>query len=205
MVNIAYFAAFNRLMPQIMFCKTFINHPLILTPMAKLRKACAYRRTERAYTRKSKYKSKSFVRASPHIKIVRYDMGNLKKDFPVKVQLLASRALQLRHNSLESARLTSNRLLEGALGKSGFHIKLRVYPHHILRENPLASGAGADRMSTGMKMSFGKPIGSAAQVDKDQVIMEVGVEPNNLSLAKKAMQRAKNKFPCSCRIVVQGA
>jgi len=173
--------------------------------MAKLRRANAYRRVERAYTRKSKYRSKSFVRASPNIKIVRYDMGNLTKDFPVTVQLLAGSTLQLRHNALESARLTSNRHLEGKLGKIGYKIKLRVYPHHILRENPLASGAGADRMSTGMKMSFGKPIGTAAQVKKNQVIMEVSVDEVNLPLAKAALNKAKNKFPCSCKIVVKGA
>ncbi len=173
--------------------------------MAKIRSAKAYRRTERAYTRKSKYKSKSYVRASPHIKIVRYDMGNLQKKFPFTVQLLATRAIQLRHNAIESARLTSNRLLENTIGKPAYHLKIRVFPHHILRENPLASGAGADRMSTGMKMSFGKPISAAAQLDRDQVIMQVGVEESNLAIAKKAMSRAKNKFACSCKIVVQEA
>ena len=46
----------------------------------------------------------------------------------------------------------------------GYFFQLRIYPHHILRENPLAAGAGADRMSTGMKCAFGKPISVAARV-----------------------------------------
>ncbi|MBR9703247.1 50S ribosomal protein L16, partial [Candidatus Woesearchaeota archaeon] len=74
-------------------------------------------------------------------------------------------------------------------------------PHHILRENPLASGAGADRMSTGMKMSFGKPIGLAAQVRKGKKIIEISVDPQNVATAKLALKRAASKFPCACRIV----
>ena len=132
--------------------------------MAKLRKGCAYRRIERPYTRKSKYRKKSYVRASPVSKVVRYHMGNLKKAFDVKFELVAKNSLQLRHNCLEAARLTSNRTLEKALSKSGYRLVLRPFPHHVLRENPLAAGAGADRMSTGMKNSFGKPIGIAADI-----------------------------------------
>ena len=52
---------------------------------------------------------------------------------------------------------------------------IRIYPHHIMRENPLATGAGADRMSTGMKKSFGKTIGVAARVHKGQTLVTVNV------------------------------
>ena len=55
--------------------------------MAKLRKAVAYRKVERPYTRKSKYRQKSFVRATPNNLIVKYEVspswqpvfGELKK------------------------------------------------------------------------------------------------------------------------------
>jgi len=57
-------------------------------------------------------------------------------------------------------------------------------------------------MSTGMAKSFGKVIGIAAQVKEGQTIMEVNVNKNNLSHAKTAMIRAKNKLPTSCSIVV---
>jgi large subunit ribosomal protein L10e len=170
--------------------------------MAKLRKASAYRRVERPYTRKSKYRAKSFVRANPHNLIVKYDMGELTKKFPVSVLLQSKEALQLRHNALEAARKSSNRLLEEKLGKTGYSFHLRLYPHHVLRENPLASGAGADRMSTGMKMSFGKSIGLAAQVKQGQTIMEVGCETKDIAMAKLALKRANFKFACSTRIVV---
>jgi len=57
-------------------------------------------------------------------------------------------------------------------------------------------------MSTGMQLSFGKPIGSAAQVRRGQLILEVKTEKQHLDTAKKAMQRALNKLPCSCWIEI---
>ena len=170
--------------------------------MAKLRKFSGYKNLERPYTRKSKYRSKSFVRASPNHKIVRFDMGNPKKKYAYQLLLNVDDEIQIRHNAIESARQTSNRLLEKKLGKGEYHFKIRKYPHHILRENPLASGAGADRMSTGMKKSFGKPIGVAAQFKRDETILSVSVNKNQIMTAKQALIRAKNKFPCSCSIVV---
>jgi len=170
--------------------------------MARLRKFCAYRRLERPYTRISKFRKKSFIRARPHSKIVRFDMGNLKQKFSWAIKLKARSEHQIRHNAIESARLASNRILERQLGKAEFHFKLNIYPHHILRENPLASGAGADRMSTGMKKSFGKAIGSAARIRTDQVLMTVNVEKKDINLAKLAVKRASHKLPCSYKIVV---
>jgi large subunit ribosomal protein L10e len=169
--------------------------------MAKLRKFCAYRRLERPYTRKSKYRSKSFVRASPHSKIVRYNMGDPKKDFPVSLKLVSKSDLNIRHNALESARLVTNKILEKQVGKSNYYFTMRVYPHHILRENPLASGAGADRMSTGMKKSFGKSIGRAARIKKGQTIFQLDVSKEGLKTARKALKLAYTKLPCSCTVL----
>lgn len=170
--------------------------------MAKKRKFCAYRAVERPYTRFSKYKKMSFVKAKPVCKIVRFNMGSPTKKFTHKVKLIAKDSLQIRDNAFESARLTSNRLLEGELGKNGFRLRIIPYPHHILRENPLAAGAGADRMSTGMKCSFGKTVGIAAQIKRGQTIFEVEVNKNNLELGRKAMKRASYKIPCGCFIEV---
>jgi len=168
--------------------------------MARIRKFSAYQRIERPYTRRSKYSKKNFIRASPHNTIVRYQMGNKTGTFEKKFQLISNQNIQIRHNAIESSRLTANRFLE-KLGKETFHLKICIYPHHILRENPLASGAGADRMSTGMKMSFGKPISLAAQVKKGQVLFEVSVNKENAKNAKIALKRASYKLPCSGKIV----
>jgi len=169
--------------------------------MAKARKFCAYRRLERPYTRRSKYRKKAFVRANPHNKIVKYDMGDAKKDFECTLVLISKADLQIRDSALESARLTANRTLESGVGKTNFYLKLRVYPHHILRENPLASGAGADRMSTGMKMSFGKVIGIAAQIKKGQAIFELNLNKEHLKTGKTSLEKAFKKLPCKCSIV----
>ncbi len=172
--------------------------------MAKLRRACAYRQLERPYTRRSKFRSKSFIRTTPQSKVVRYDMGNPAKslDFPIQIFLRSKENLQIRHNAIESARLVCNRVLEGKVGKPNYHLKIRIFPHHILRENPLASGAGADRMSTGMKMSFGKAIGSAAQVRKDQILFQVNTLKDHIQIVKIALKKAQQKFPCTCKIEV---
>jgi large subunit ribosomal protein L10e len=172
--------------------------------MAKLRRGNAYSRTsqiKRPYTRKSKFRAKSYIRASPHSKVVRYEMGNVQKKFEYQLILVVKRDLQIRHNALESARQSGNKLLESRIGKSEYHMQLRKYPHHMLRENVLASGAGADRMSTGMAASYGKVIGLAAQCKKNDPIFVVKVDKKNLLAAKEALIRCKNKLPCQCQII----
>ncbi|RME52768.1 50S ribosomal protein L16 [Candidatus Woesearchaeota archaeon] len=171
--------------------------------MAKLRKAVAYRRIERPYTRKSKFRKLSYVRATPHNLIVKYVMGEPREAYDYKVLVRSSGSVQVRHNALEAARKSANKFLETKCGKKNFCLKIRVYPHHILRENPLASGAGADRMSTGMKKSFGKPIGLAAQVREGQDLFEILVKEPHLSFGKGAAERIKHKLPVGCKIVVE--
>ena len=168
--------------------------------MAKLRKGCSYRELQRPFTRKSKYKKKAFIKAVPNSRVVRYNMGNPKKQFTTKLELVSRTDLHLRHNCLESARLSSNRLLEKTLGKTAFYLVINVYPHHILRENPLASGAGADRMSTGMKRAFGKSVGVAARVRRGQPVFTVSVDKENFKTAHLALQRATHKLPNSYSI-----
>lgn len=170
--------------------------------MARIRKFVAYRRLERPYTRTSKFKAQSYIRTTPHPKIVRFDTGDLNRQFQYTLNLLSKSDLQIRDNSLESARQTSNKLLESYLGLNGFHMKVKVYPYHVLREHALAAGAGADRFSSGMAHSFGKPTGIAARVKKGQALFQVSVDKENLGVAKQALERASKKLPCSCTIQV---
>jgi len=80
-------------------------------------------------------------------------------------------------------------------------LKIRVYPHHVLKENKIASGAGADRVSSGMRHAFGKPISSAARVKPGQKLMSVSVEGDDFDAAKEVLRRAGYKFPTPCRII----
>lgn len=171
--------------------------------MAKTRKGISYsKKLERPYTRKSKYRKKSFVRAAPRNKVIRFMGGNKTKDFTHRIDLVSKADVQIRDTALESARQTANRYLERNVGKTDFFSKIRIYPHHILRENPLASGAGADRMSTGMKKSFGKAIGVAARVKKGQVVYSLHVDEKNVRKAREALRKFSCKLPCSFNIDV---
>jgi ribosomal protein L16/L10AE len=67
-------------------------------------------------------------------------------------------------------------------------------PHHTLRENPLAAGAGADRLSTGMKHSFGKTIGTACQVHKGKVIFELFLPAGEEIFGREALRVGSSKL-----------
>ncbi|MBI2667939.1 50S ribosomal protein L16 [Candidatus Woesearchaeota archaeon] len=165
-----------------------------------LRKAKCYRKVVRAYTRKSKFRAKAFIKTIPNSKVVKYDLGNTKKQFEKEVNLISKDKVQIRHNALESARMVVNRRLNQSLGNN-YHFKLRVYPHHILRENKALTGAGADRMSSGMKQSFGTPIGLAAQVKIGQPIISVYVDSKDVNTAREALRYAIHRLPCKCAII----
>ena len=170
--------------------------------MARIRKFVAYRRLKRPYTRTSKFKSEAYIRMTPNVKVVRFSSGDASKYFQCTLNLLSKSDLQIRDNALESARQTSNKLLESYLGLNGFHLRINVYPYHVLREHSLAAGAGADRFSSGMAHPFGKPIGVAARVKKGQTIFQLRVDKQNLGIAKQALERASKKLPCPCTIQI---
>lgn len=163
----------------------------------------AYRKLERPYTRFSKYKTLNYIKAKPHCKVVRFDMGTQRKKYSRIIHLVTESAVQIRDNALESARQTCNRVFEADIGKENYYFQVRAYPHHVLRENPLATGAGADRMSTGMAHSFGKSIGVAAQTWKGKRLMTLYVNDEHFRLAKQALNKARYKLPCACKIVVE--
>jgi len=129
-------------------------------------------------------------------------MGNLSEEFPVEISLLAKEACQIRHSALESARIAANRILLEELGISNYHLKIRVYPHEVLRENKQATGAGADRVSQGMRNAFGKPIGTAAKVRTGQKLMTLMINPASFRMAKKSLLAAGQKLPTPIRLVV---
>ncbi|MDI6884122.1 MAG: 50S ribosomal protein L16 [Hadesarchaea archaeon] len=162
-----------------------------------LRPARSYRHfSGPAYTRRE------YVKGVPGIRVTFFDMGNPKGDFPVELSLVSQETGQIRHNALEAARVAANRLLEVKAGKDNYHLKLRVYPHQVLRENPMAMGAGADRISDGMRQAFGRPIGTAARVTAGQKLMTVRSAKEFAAVNKEALRRASLKLSLPCRIVV---
>lgn len=171
--------------------------------MAKLRKGSCYRKITRAYTRKSKFKKKDFIKAVPKPKIVRYSSGDISKKYDYEINLVSKDAIQIRHNAIESARLVVSRKLNKKLGNLNYYFRVMIYPHQILRENRMLTGAGADRMQTGMQKAFGKVMGIAAQVKKDQPIFTAYVNKENLEITKNALKLAPPRLPCRCSIKIK--
>lgn len=151
----------------------------------------------RPYTRIApKVQKKSFIRGAPGIKVRVFNMGNIRGTYTYTVDLVSDQRILIRQEALEAARVTVNRPFQKHFaGKKGYYAKLLVYPHHIVRENKMLTGAGADRMQTGMSRSFGKKIARAARVSKDQSILRIYLNEEELTIAKKAMKIAKYKLP----------
>ncbi|MFX1486849.1 MAG: 50S ribosomal protein L16 [Promethearchaeota archaeon] len=158
----------------------------------------------RPYVKKRTRRKRDLVRGVPNPKIRIFNTGDRKGVFPIRVWLITKEAGQIRHMALEAARITANRYLEkNTEGKMNYHLKILVYPHHVLRENKMMAFAGADRIQDGMRRAFGKPVGTAARVSQGQKLLLVRVGPQHLEIAKEAVQRAAMKFPMPCRRVVE--
>ncbi|MEK6842587.1 MAG: 50S ribosomal protein L16 [Nanoarchaeota archaeon] len=171
-----------------------------------LRKASAYSKKHvMPYTRISRKKGKAFVKVVPPQKIVKFSMGNeqvfREGKFPYHYTVLADENCQIRHNSLEACRQYINKQLETGFAGQYF-FRVIPFPHHIQRENKMLTGAGADRMSTGMQLSFGKATGKAAIVKKGSRIFFIATQSEKaMHLARGLFHKVKPKLPCRTRTV----
>ena len=137
-------------------------------------------------------------------------MGNRKRaeagEFPVILELIADNSCQIRDSALESARQVANSTIREEAGPMGYALRMHTYPHQILRENKQATGAGADRVSQGMRLSFGKNVGTAARVQRGQTVISIRTEPEFFPAAREAMRKAGCKFPTPCTTkVIEGS
>jgi len=148
------------------------------------------------------YCQKKYMGGVPAPRITQFDMG-VNKNFDLTLTLIAGERCQIRHISLEAARIAVNRELSEGAGAEGFHMKIRVFPHVVLRENKQATGAGADRVSQGMRAAFGKPVGTAARVQVGQKLITVQVNKEHLATAKKALRRASMKLPTPTYTIIE--
>ena len=170
--------------------------------MAVLRPARALRRVERPWTRFSTVKRKSYIPTMPPSKMHQFIMGEVNGTFDTTMKLVAKGSAQIRDNALEASRIVATNFLEKKLPKAYF-IQFLCYPHQVVREKPIAQGAGADRYSRGMKLSFGKPTVKAVQMLKDHPLVALKVNKANIEIGKQALKKAALKLPISMRIVVE--
>lgn len=138
---------------------------------------------------------KEYIKGKPQIKIAKFQ-GGKRGTYQYCVQLSLNEKLQIRHMAIESMRLAANKTLEKTTGETGYYSRLRIYPHNLLRENKQIATAGADRISEGMRRSWGKATSLGARVRQGQCIMELYVNGDNyLEAARKALKGACVKLP----------
>ncbi|KAI5321504.1 hypothetical protein L3X38_030575 [Prunus dulcis] len=140
------------------------------------------RRPARCYRQiKNKpYPKSRFCRGVPDPKIRIYDVGMKKKgvdEFPFCIHLVSWEKENVSSEALEAARIACNKI------------------------NKMLSCAGADRLQTGMRGAFGKPLGTCARVDIGQVLLSVRCKDSNKNHAHEALRRAKFKFPGRQKII----
>ena len=145
---------------------------------------------------------KEYMGGIPNSRITQFVLGNKKSDFPITISLITNEECQVRHNALEAARITSNRTMDKKVGSSNYRLTVRSYPHVVLRENKQATGAGADRVSQGMRAAFGKIVSIAAKLNRNQVIMTIETNEQNINFAKDALRKAGMKIPSPCKIQI---
>ena len=169
-----------------------------------LRPGRTHRKVKRPWTRTARRKAKrAYVKGVPDSKIRVFEMGNVKgNEWEIEVNLISESKCQMRDNALESARVMANKIFENKITKENYFFKIRVYPHQALREHAIVMGAGADRISKGMKKAYGKPVGRAAVVKKGQKIMSVWTKGKFEKLARQGMYRAGIKLPAKCKVEV---
>jgi large subunit ribosomal protein L10e len=145
--------------------------------------------------------SKVFAPGAPNPKIARFSTGQASPDYDYMLQLVSTEKVQIRHNALEAARVAANKKL-APIGETAYFLKVKVYPHVILRENKMIATAGADRLQEGMRKAWGKPIGLAARVTPKDVILELSVKKENLQKAREALRNAASKLPMPTEVKV---
>jgi len=152
------------------------------------------------YVRGKPSTRKEYMGGVPAPRITQFVLGNKTDKFPVKIELNALEKCMVRHNALESARITANRNLEKKVGINNYRLRILVYPHVVLRENKQATGAGADRVSQGMRSAYGKVVGTAAEVKSNQTIITVETTDAFIEQAKSALRKAGMKIPTPCKV-----
>jgi large subunit ribosomal protein L10e len=167
-----------------------------------IRPARCYNKLERPYTRQSRKRPrKGYVKGVPEVKIHRFEEGIRKPEYTLRLRLIIKTPVQIRDNALESIRVSTSKAITKKIGEGNFFMKMLVYPHHVIRENAMSTGAGADRFQSGMRLAFGRPAGSAARVMKNQPIVEVLSKPEHELVIKKAMRSVFGKIPAPCTVV----
>lgn len=165
-----------------------------------------YKAIARPYTRHSRVSSKAYVRTVPPQSVVKFIMGDGAKynrnGFAYRVRIISKQDAQIRDVSIEAARTLMTREIAAAIG-ADHYMAVSIFPHQILREHKQAAQAQADRISSGMSLSFGKAVGRAAQVYAGRPLFTLAF--NNEEDVRKfrpIYNMVKQKFACTTTLEV---
>lgn len=168
-----------------------------------LRPNVCYRQLERSNTRSaSKVQAKDFLGGVPGVRTRQFVMGDQTKDYGYVVDLKASAPAQVRDNAIEALRQKLSRELSLKVGPTNWVMRIRQFPFHVLRENKAATGAGADRVSKGMKHAFGKNVGRAVQVRRNDVLLSIVVDEQYVNIVKAILDKARYKINLEYQVEV---
>lgn len=148
---------------------------------------------------------REYARGGAQSKIQRYWGGNKAKpweEWDIVIGLKVDNQIQISSNALEAIRITVNAPLQKKIGRNNYRLRVRPKPFQKYRENRMLAFAGADRVQSGMRNSFGRATGVCARVRAGSVIMDVGIYMRALPALRNRMRIAAMKLPCSCQTVV---
>ena len=157
------------------------------------------------YCKNKPYPKSRYNRGVPDGKLKIFDLGRKRAtvdELPLCVHLISNEYEQLSSEALEAGRICANKYLSKVAGKDSFHMRIRVHPFHVLRINKMLSCAGADRLQTGMRGAYGKPVGTVARVNIGQIIFSVRSKESNRATVIEALRRSQYKFPGRQKIIV---
>ena len=151
------------------------------------------------------YGKKKFVKSIPNSKIIHYSDGKIKSNNYISFDMKSDREIILRSESLEACRRIINKYFLKNIGQGLYQFQLKKYPHLILRENKFATGAGADRISSGMRNAFGTPIGVAVKIKKKEILYhgKIDLKKFNKENFTKFTKKINSKLPLKLLLQIQ--
>lgn len=175
--------------------------------MANCRPWRCYRKINRRpfQHKRSANHRREYARGGTQAKIQRFWGGNKMiawEDWEVVVGLKVTERLQISGNALEAIRISVNGALDKHIGRQQYRFRVRPKPFQKFRENRMLAFAGADRVQSGMRNSFGRSTGVCARLKAGQIVVDVGVNMKNLNYVKDRLRVASMKIPCKCQIVL---
>ncbi len=154
------------------------------------------------WTRISRKKPrKSYVKGAPNSKVRQFNMGS-DRYYDLQIELVLEGPIQLRDNAIEAARQAINKHLEKNL-QTNYFLQVLKFPHLVIREHAALGVAGADRISKGMKLSFGRPKGRMARIATGEGVFRARVDKSALGVAKVAFKRGQLKLSGHYALIVQ--